>query len=159
MEILNLENFTQLQQERRGMFTCNEIKGLFTRNTSVFTTIIIIVPMETDRLTDCQMDHHHTHNVNLTETVTEMVRVNRTKYVTDIFVQYYFLLQYIETQFLSVYRAQWVTDPFAPKFLDLLQHNIGPNIGDGLNFVIGKRPFFLGKLKVSNFESCFQRVT
>ena len=31
--------------------------------------------------------------------------------------------------------VKWMTDPFALKFYSLVKNNIGPNIGNGLNFV------------------------
>ena len=40
------------------------------------------------------------------------------------------LLDYIDTlNFLSIYQAKWVTDPFAPELYCLIQNIISPDIG------------------------------
>ena len=44
---------------------------------------------------------------------------------------------FIFKQFLSVYQAKWMMDPFPLKFYYILIHyNIGENIDNGLNFVM-----------------------
>ena len=43
-----------------------------------------------------------------------------------------------------------MTDLFAPNFYSLIQNNIGPNIGDGLNFVMFEQTLKFGQLKLSN---------
>ena len=40
-----------------------------------------------------------------------------------------------------MYWSEWVVDPFAPKFCPLIQNNIGPTFGNGLNFVTRKHSF------------------
>ena len=47
----------------------------------------------------------------------------------------------IQSVIRSIYRAELVMDPFAPKFYSIIQSNIGPNFGDGLYFVTCEHSF------------------
>ena len=43
-----------------------------------------------------------------------------------------------------MYWDEWVMDPFALKFYSPIQNNIGPNFGDGLDFVTCEQTLTVG---------------
>ena len=50
--------------------------------------------------------------------------------------RYYFVLEYIDSlNFLSIYQAKWVTNPFTSKLFSLIQNDTSPNMDDELDFV------------------------